>query len=625
MQSHPVRWGLITLGLVLPIVVYILVFFPRTISFSYAGDSCVSQLSLFPQLLRATPSSRYEMRLKDEVRIGSYPIATRSICVKAKTAPTNEVVRIKVSPFGWLLAQKSYVIVPDELPKVSLTALQGPIPATKPVKLSLSTPDELSTYILATASAKSTCQTDEKVLSCDTRDLKLAQGTVASVSLARYFEGKLVDVIATSDVAVLSAVGVKSTSVQSNQVIYDTPSSYTFELDKPLVSAKVILTRVEGAAEATIESKVSVDKNIVTVVPAGDMPHPGEYKLSLTHAEANDGSGLNDVALVQFKLSNGPQVTSVNAGENSVETNALISLTFDQPLKAGQDIAKYVSVNGVPVVVSQVSNNTVRVALQVAEHCKDFTITVAKGLVSDHDVVTTSDWRFNSRTRCATVVVIGSSSQGRSIVANYFGSGATTYLFTGAIHGNELSSKYTMDRFIADIEANPSKIPSGVRLVVVPSVNPDGVAMASRNNARGINLNRNFPTTNWVSDIAVLGGTELGVGGASAASEPETQALMGLTNQLNPRLVVTHHSQGRLVNTNDVGVAVSASQEYTRLTGYKLVPSGDTTSTFGFEMSGTYEDWLYEKGIPAILIELDTNTGNHYAKNSAAMWAMLRQ
>ena len=625
MRLHPIRWGLLALAVIVPVVTYMLIFSPRAIVFSYAGDNCVSQLSIFPTMLHFASNDRYKVTLKDEVRIGNFPIATRSLCVTAKLAPTKDTVRIKVSPAGWLLARKTYVITADDRPKVSLAPLQAPIPATKPVKLSLSAPDDLSTYVLATDTAKSTCHTDEKVLNCSTEDLKLAQGKVQEVSLKRYFEGNLVDVIATNQVEVLSAVSVKDSSIKNDQTVYDKPASFTFELDKPLISAKAILVQIDGAAEKAIDTKVSVDGTVVTLASAGDMVRPAKYKVSLTSAEATDGSGLNEPLVLQFNLSDGPRVSSVNIGTNTVETSAAVTLTFDQPLKAGQDISKYVAVTGVPVVISQVGSASIRIALQNAARCADFSISVKKGLVSDHDVTNTIDWQFNSRTRCATIGVIGSSTQGRSIVANYFGSGPTTYLFTGAIHGNELSSKYTMDRFISDIESDPSRIPSGVRLVVVPVVNPDGVAQASRTNARGINLNRNFPTSNWVSDIAVSGGTQQGVGGTSAGSEPETQALMGLTNQLNPRLVVTHHSQGLLVNSNDVGVAVSASQEYARLTGYRLVPSGDTTSTFGFEMSGTYEDWLYEKGVPAILIELDTNTGNHYTKNRSALWAMLRQ
>ena len=624
MRSNPIRWGLIA-SFVMMSVIYALVFSPRSIVFSYAGDNCVSQLSLFPTVLHIANNDQYNVTLKDEVRIGTFPIATRSLCVTAKIAPTQDAARISVSPLGWLLAQKTYVIKANDRPKVSLAPLQAPIPATKPVKLSLSAPDDLSTYILATDTAKSTCSSDNKVLNCNTEDLKLAQGTTHKVSLTRYFDGKLMDVLATDDVEVLSAVAVKDTSVKNDQTLYDKPPAFTVELDKPLNGAKATLVQVDGASEKAIESKMSVDGAVVTVTPAGEMVRPAKYKLSLTSAEATDGSGLNDPLLIQFNLSDGPQVSSVNVGANTVETSAAVNLAFDQPLKADQDISKYVSVNGAPVVISQIGNSTIRIALQNAAHCADFTIIVKKGLVSDHEVTNTRDWQFNSRTRCATVGVVGSSTQGRSIVAHYFGTGSTTYLFTGAIHGNELSSKYTMDRFITDIESDPSRIPSGVRLVVVPAVNPDGVAQASRTNARGINLNRNFPTSNWVSDIAVTGGSQQGVGGASAGSEPETQALMSLTNQLNPRLVVTHHSQGLLVNSNDVGVAVSASKEYARLTGYRLVPNGDTTSTFGFEMSGTYEDWLYERGRPAILIELDTHTGNHFTKNRAALWAMLRQ
>ena len=62
---------------------------------------------------------------------------------------------------------------------------------------------------------------------------------------------------------------------------------------------------------------------------------------------------------------------------------------------------------------------------------------------------------------------------------------------------------------------------------------------------------------------------------------------------------------------------------YAQLARYQFIPDSQTTATFGFTMTGTYEDWLIARGTPAILIELDTNTGNHYPRNSAAMWAML--
>jgi protein MpaA len=156
-------------------------------------------------------------------------------------------------------------------------------------------------------------------------------------------------------------------------------------------------------------------------------------------------------------------------------------------------------------------------------------------------------------------------------------------------------------------------------------VNPDGIARSGRNNARSVNLNRNFPTFNWTSDTTVSGGSvEKGAGGPSPLSEPESKALANFTLNLRPRFIVTYHSSGSLVNSNDVGISISLGQQYARLAGYGFIPNAATNETFGFVMTGTYEDWLIEQGIPAILIELNTDNGYHFTQNRAALWAMAR-
>jgi len=257
--------------------------------------------------------------------------------------------------------------------------------------------------------------------------------------------------------------------------------------------------------------------------------------------------------------------------------------------------------------------------------CADFSITVDKGLVSAYGVTSTGGWSFASRTRCSTMSTIGYSVQNRPINAYYFGDGATTMLFTGAIHGNEISSKYLMDALVSYLEEHAREIPSDRRVVIVPMVNPDGVAAGTRYNAHNVNLNRNFATTNWVSDTVVSGGSvEQGAGGSSALSEPESAALTTFTQNLQPRLVVTYHSQGSLINSNDVGIAATLGPQYAAMTKYKFVSSDATTGAFGFEMTGTYEDWLAERSTPAILIELPTNTGRYFTQHTAAIWTMIR-
>ena len=75
---------------------------------------------------------------------------------------------------------------------------------------------------------------------------------------------------------------------------------------------------------------------------------------------------------------------------------------------------------------------------------------------------------------------------------------------------------------------------SGVDLWVIPSYNPDGLARGTRENAQGVDLNRNFPHR-W----ADLDGTY--ESGSGPASEPETRAVMRFLRDVRPARVLSFH------------------------------------------------------------------------------------
>lgn len=132
---------------------------------------------------------------------------------------------------------------------------------------------------------------------------------------------------------------------------------------------------------------------------------------------------------------------------------------------------------------------------------------------------------------------IGQSVHGRPIVA--FKSGPRHPLLevvvVGAIHGDETAGMRITRRLI---QAPP--IP-GVRLFVVPTINPDGVAAATRGNAHGVDLNRNFPYQ-WQP----LGGGEYS--GPHPLSEPEAWAAYGFIYRIRPDVTIWLHQPFALID-----------------------------------------------------------------------------
>jgi hypothetical protein len=131
------------------------------------------------------------------------------------------------------------------------------------------------------------------------------------------------------------------------------------------------------------------------------------------------------------------------------------------------------------------------------------------------------------------VTTIGRSVQGRRIYAvRRWTPGATKrVLVIGSMHGNEKAGHGVTYRL------RRAPLPANVDLWIIPTINPDGVAATRRTNARGVDLNRNFPHS-WAR-IARRGSPNYP--GPYAASEPETRALMAFTSRVKPRMTVILH------------------------------------------------------------------------------------
>ncbi|HWC26879.1 MAG TPA: DUF2817 domain-containing protein, partial [Solirubrobacteraceae bacterium] len=122
--------------------------------------------------------------------------------------------------------------------------------------------------------------------------------------------------------------------------------------------------------------------------------------------------------------------------------------------------------------------------------------------------------------------------EGRPIAARRIGrrAGARRVLVVGAIHGDEGAGRAVV-RALARAGA-----PGGAELWLVSTVNPDGSRRRTRTNARGVDLNRNFPH-GWRRSAPGRGDH----GGPRPLSEPETRAVRRLILRVRPRLTIWFH------------------------------------------------------------------------------------
>ena len=111
-------------------------------------------------------------------------------------------------------------------------------------------------------------------------------------------------------------------------------------------------------------------------------------------------------------------------------------------------------------------------------------------------------------------------------------------LVVGCIHGNETAGIAVADR----LAAGPS--PRGAALWIIPDLNPDGVAADTRQNARGVDLNRNFPY-GWRA-LYVKGDPQYG--GPRPLSEPESRLVHRLILRIQPRVSIWFHQPQGLID-----------------------------------------------------------------------------
>lgn len=219
---------------------------------------------------------------------------------------------------------------------------------------------------------------------------------------------------------------------------------------------------------------------------------------------------------------------------------------------------------------------------------------------------------------------IGSSVKGHSLYDFTIGSpdADSSVLVVGTMHAREYICATVLMQEIEYYLSNyncmiggmkPADVLENTQIHYVVMANPDGVEISQKSyarwksNARGVDLNRNFPTKKFVS-----GGTKgaEGYSGKKALSEPESRAIAALTVKLKTKQklqgVINYHAMGRIIygSCSSKKIAKDTKTMYQiakRETNYIAALESSKTKSPG----GQYREYvMYLLGIPSITIEV---------------------
>ena len=261
--------------------------------------------------------------------------------------------------------------------------------------------------------------------------------------------------------------------------------------------------------------------------------------------------------------------------------------------------------------------------------------------------------------------VIGSSHDGRNLYAITLGSpdADKQIIVSAGIHGREYLTPllvmkqlefYLYNYETAEYGGIPfSQIFEEYQFCILPMCNPDGVTLSQfgigairsielkdtiraiyesdksrgytsdsldkylhywKANARGVDLNRNFDTSDW-SELAYVSVPSFrNYKGESRLSEPETKAMADYVNSLsNPVLSLAIHSQGKIIyfdcGQEDAQPSLKLAQSISQLSGYKI--------DYESRRDAAFDDWcIMSKGIPSVTVE----TGDYDVTEPLQLW-----
>lgn len=212
-----------------------------------------------------------------------------------------------------------------------------------------------------------------------------------------------------------------------------------------------------------------------------------------------------------------------------------------------------------------------------------------------------------------TLEELGKSVEGRPITMVTMGNGAHKIFALGAIHAREYLTTTMLMKDVEEMahaaaagnkfgEYDVNQLLDSCTFYILPMTNPDGVDISQhgtngrdakfkniklytgagrqgykswKSNANGVDLNRNFAhgwANNKKSPAVPMSEEYKGV---KPESEPETQILVDILDEIRPDAILSYHTQGEILYISDpLDIHKRLGREISKLTGYQRRPAG---------------------------------------------------
>ena len=348
---------------------------------------------------------------------------------------------------------------------------------------------------------------------------------------------------------------------------------------------------------------------------------------------SSDGIVGNATWDALFPYINGYSYYTIKNGDTLYKIATYFSTTVDSIIYANPDI--------------EVEN------LQIGQQ-----IIVPFGSVVPTNISYTSDFMEMNLSALKTIYpfleisLIGTSVLGKNIPVVRFGTGQKEVFYCASTHANEWITTPVLMKFLENLSKSyvngvniygqdPRQLFSDISLYIVPMINPDGVDLVTglitpgsrayaqtqkistdfpdilfpsgwKANIEGVDLNLQFPA-GWeqAKQIKYAQGFDkpaprdfVGYGPLTA---PEAVSLYNFTLQHNFRLMITYHTQGRVIYYKYQDITPPNSTQianlFARVSGYSVEEVPAESSFAG------YKDWfVYYYNLPGFTIEVGLGT-----------------